>query len=257
MRLLYTLFGIFLLFAACEKVIELPLKQVEPRIVIEGNIDDANLEQLVKISRSAPFEEASGQLFVSGASVRVVSSEGRVIQFNEMEPGHYVARGFKGVSGRSYRLEVEHEGQQYRAISTMPSRVSVDSIGFSESTFMDRSFRTVNVLFQDPEEEKNFYRFIVRPVDGKQQYSFIYNDRFNNGKKVVYNLSTVDMELKPRDSLFLDVITVDESTYAFWKGIQDQNPGASNPANPPTNLSNGALGYFSAHTLKTIKLQVE
>jgi hypothetical protein len=28
------------------------------------------------------------------------------------------------------------------------------------------------------------------------------------------------------------------------------------PANPITNLSNGALGYFSAHTVQTVNINV-
>lgn len=251
------IFILSMLFSSCEKVIDLPLNDAEPKLVIEGNIDDSNMQQTVKISWSTPFEAEEGQVFVSGASVEVTTSEGRVIEFNEARPGHYVARGFKGVNGRSYRLRVEYEGAQYEAFSTMPMRVPVDSIGFSESTFMERSFRTVNVLLQDPAERDNFYRFIVRPLKSNQQYAFIYNDKFTNGKKTVYNLSTVDMELAPRDSLLLEIMTVDRQMFNYWKGIQEQNPGNSNPGNPLSNLSNGALGYFSAHTLKTITLEVE
>lgn len=246
-----------MLFTACEKVIDLPLKDAEPRLVIEGVVDDTHTEQWVKISETTPFDSSAGQTFISGAAVRVLSSAGKVVSFEERKPGYYLAQDFKGVSGQTYRLEVNYKGEMYSATSTMPSKVPVDSIGFSESTILDRSFRTINVLFQDPAEEKNFYRFIIRSGYQDQKYSFIFNDKYNNGKKVIYNMNTVDMDLAPSDSLILEAMMIDGSIYDYWKGVEGQNPGASNPANPPSNISNGALGYFSAHTLRVITVEVE
>ena len=257
--MLRTCIGIcsILLLAACEKVIDLPLENEEPKIVIEGVVDDSNYEQWVKVSQTTPFDSDSGPVFVSGASVRVIAPGGRVVSYEESRPGYYMAQNFRGVSGQSYRLEVSYNGAQYAASSTMPSKVSVDSIGFSQSTILDRSFRTINVLLQDPEDEENYYRFVLSSNRDDVQQAFIYNDKYNNGKKVIYNLNSVDMKLQAQDSIFLDVMTLDAPVYAYWKGIDGQNPGAANPANPPSNFSNGALGYFSAHTLKTIRVEVE
>ena len=46
----------------------------------------------------------------------------------------------------------------------------------------------------------------------------------------------------------------DQNVYTFYSALlqlSDGGPGGGiTPTNPPSNISNGALGYFSAHTVR-------
>ena len=48
---------------------------------------------------------------------------------------------------------------------------------------------------------------------------------------------------------------IDDKVYLFYAALLQLSGGGPGggvtPANPPSNISNGALGYFSAHTVRT------
>ncbi|WP_374459435.1 hypothetical protein [Chryseobacterium taeanense] len=54
---------------------------------------------------------------------------------------------------------------------------------------------------------------------------------------------------------------IDESVYTFYSAlleISDTGTGGGiTPANPPSNISNGALGYFSAHTVRKMSAVIQ
>jgi hypothetical protein len=233
-------------------VIDVNLKSATPILVIEGVVTNRVDSQFVKINRSVSFGEPSVFPQVQGARVTITDgTSGRVIQLRERRPGFYMARNFTGIPGTTYRLKVETEGQVYEASSRMPSSVNIDSIGISSGTFLGEEQKTVQILYTDPGSERNYYRFVLK-VNGKPSKNiFTFDDNFNNGKSVTRDLFDFDLKAESGDRAEIEMQCVDPVIYRYWQGV-DQNEsrgGASTtPANPVSNLSNGALGYFSAHT---------
>lgn len=56
-----------------------------------------------------------------------------------------------------------------------------------------------------------------------------------------------DLAVESGDQVFIEIDHIDEANYNYWFTMQ-QNVSESTaaPANPETNISNNALGYFSA-----------
>ena len=240
-----------LFFASCEKVIDVDLKDASPILVIEGTVTNRIDTQVVKITRSVPFGEPNLFPGVSGAKVTVEDSNGRLVNFIERNPGVYSARNFTGRSGRTYTLRVLIEGEEYVAASTMPNQVSIDSIGVSVSTIFDEERKTVQLLFDDPGAEKNYYRFILKINGVPSKSIFAYDDGFSNGKLVTRELFDFDLDAETGDQAEVEMQCIDPVIFRYWQGLdQNQNRGGASttPANPVSNISNGALGYFSAHT---------
>ena len=55
------------------------------------------------------------------------------------------------------------------------------------------------------------------------------------------------------DTIHVEMQCIDQNIYTYYIAViqisGDDGSGAGiTPANPPSNISNGALGYFSAHT---------
>jgi len=44
---------------------------------------------------------------------------------------------------------------------------------------------------------------------------------------------------------------IDKDVFKYWNELQSINPGSAAPANPTSNISNGALGYFSVSSART------
>jgi hypothetical protein len=172
----------------------------------------------------------------------------------ESRPGVYVVRNIRGSPGHTYTLKVEAEGKIYTATSTMPRQVRIDTLGISTTNFLGTTRRTISFDYQDPPGIKNYYRCILKANGILSKQDFLFDDNFTDGKKVVQELFDLDLDLQQSDVADIELHCVDSVIYRYWQGLnQNQNRGGASttPANPVSNISNGALGYFSAYTRQT------
>jgi hypothetical protein len=238
------------LFTSCEKVIDLELKESEPVIVIYADIDDESDNQYVRISKTYSFTEPNKFNAVTGARVIVTNQTGGVINFSEISPGVYQSPRFRGRSGVRYTLDVTVEGQKYTAVSTMPEKVFLDSLNFREISFFGNTSNYLVANFQDPAGVQNQYRYLLS-VKSKVVEDVVTEDRFNDGNKVANTIFYELDDLEPGDAIELDLQCIDRNVYryyyAFGQNLGEGGPPVA-PANPPSNISNGALGVFSVHT---------
>ncbi|MXV50807.1 DUF4249 family protein [Pedobacter sp. HMF7647] len=256
-----------LVFSSCEKVIDVDVDQSGSQLVIEGNLSNIMATQKVKISRSVMFTDSNNFPAVSGAKVTVTDNQKNIITFRENSPGIYSVT-YRGVPGRTYTLNVDIEGQTYTAISVMPSPVKLDTLSLTDISFGSRKYDGVIAQYHDPAKTADQYRFLLS-INGKQNKQiFVANDRLTNGNKMLTELypgfsdnDEDEQEFKPRDSIVVEMQCIDPNVFTYWYTLQSQEArgpgGGVTPSNPPSNISNGALGYFSAHTASARKLIVQ
>ena len=77
------------------------------------------------------------------------------------------------------------------------------------------------------------------------------DDRLSDGKYFHQDLFDDSVHIKSGDSVSLNMYSIDANVYHYLSEmLQISNSAESvTPANPDTNFSNGALGFFSAHTV--------
>jgi hypothetical protein len=144
----------------------------------------------------------------------------------------------------------------------MPESVPLDSVTFETLTGFGQQQISAVVNFQDPAGIQNDYRF-VEYIKGEQftRNIFIFSDRLSDGKYIVNTLRNDSSYLSPGDMLEVKMYCIDEPVYNYFdqlsrvSGSGTFNTSAS-PANPVSNISNGAYGYFSAHTVRIRKVTV-
>jgi len=255
-KLLLLCISYLFFLTSCEKVIQLPLKEVDPILVVEGAVTNLETQQVVLLSEMQPFNSVLGRKAISGAEVFLNENNGPWHKLQEIQQGRYILDGMRGIPGNTYGLLINYAGESYQANSTMPDLVRIDSTGISTNTF-DDSRRTPLVLYQDPPNIKNYYYFQLR-INGIASSSlFIYNDKFSDGKSVLQNLDDFSLSLKDGDSVVVELRNIDEEGFNYWKGVQSQSGTSASPGNPPSNLSNGALGYFSAFAANSVYFNVD
>ncbi len=140
-------------------------------------------------------------------------------------------------------------------------RYNIDSLNYviKKRPFKKEKFLELHVYFQDNKNQKDFARFVVYKNGEKINKIFVYNDRLTNGNYINYFFFNFDKEsFHLGDKIFVEMQTIDEQTYKYFRTLkgavaqQQRGPFASAaPANPTTNWSNNALGYFSAFTVST------
>jgi hypothetical protein len=244
---------------SCKKVINLDLGNDSGKLVIEGNITDRVGQQYVKLSRNVPFTSTNTYPPVTGATVTIDNNQGRVAQFKEGPAGTYILDSAYATAGRTYTLSVTTGGQTYKASSTMPDDVVMDSITTSKNILDKKdNKRMMTVYFNDPAGVKNQYRFVMY-VNGVQVKTiFAFDDQFIDGKYVTLDLQQNETDIFPGDTVRIEMQSIDRPVYTYWFTLEQQqgnNPGgAVAPSNPPTNITPATLGYFSAHTTQTLSI---
>jgi hypothetical protein len=252
LQYLFVLCAVALGTSSCEKVIDLKLKDAAPVLVIEGSVASRRDSQIVKLSYSVPLGQTKASTAVSDAKVTITDmTTSRTHTLTYRSSGQYVAKNFVGRSGRTYLLKVLVQGKEYTASSTMPEQINIDSVGITSSEFFGKVQKSVKILFTDKPIEKNYYRYVLTINGTRSQNVFSYDDSFTDGNVTSRELFDFDLELKTGDVVEVEMQCVDAAIHRYWQGVdQNENRGGAttSPANPVSNISNGALGYFSANT---------
>ena len=111
------LFGLI----ACREPFEPEPSQVPTSIlVVEGYLDTEGLESELKLSRTVPVNSEESLIQESGASVRVLASNGTAYPLQEEEPGVYIFNYDLPEEGE-YRLEIVlRGGDRYESTLMQP-----------------------------------------------------------------------------------------------------------------------------------------
>ena len=253
-------------FASCQKVITVDLKNAASQIVIEGEINNSPPPYTIKISNSVGFYDDNTFNGVSGVTV-IVSDNNTIVDTLKMTAsGIYQTTKIVGTPGHTYNMKVVNNSITYSAQSIMPFEVPFDSVKLvQQPSFGGQkpNFQLIPV-YTDPANAVNYYRFIIYKNQKQVQNTFIDDDEFSNGKTNNSPLFTNDVDFNPGDSVQLNMLCIDNHVYEYFFSLQQNtskasggpNSSAATPANPVSNISNGALGYFSANTKATKSFRI-
>jgi hypothetical protein len=270
MRLFQKIGALALLLAAtgCEKVVNLNLQTSSSQLVIEGNLVDDNRPCQVSLSTSTNYTESNVFAPVAGASITLTDNAGNTETLREATPGQYVGATIKGVPGRAYTLQVTTGGSSYVAVSTLPSPVVPFEKLSTQVSAVGNNIQAV-VDYTDPLGLGNSYLFRQYRNGVLNKTIFVQNDQFTDGKHITQTLryfsnSSTDPngvnKLAVGDSLQVEMQNIDPNVYEYFRTLnQILTVGAApstTPANPKSNFTGGALGYFSAHSRRVLRIKV-
>jgi hypothetical protein len=244
---------------SCEDVIDVNLNSSSPSIIIEGKITSEDKPAEVTVSRSVDYFSAGVVPKVSNAKVTITTDNVYTEQLKQYDPGRYLGYQTVGFPGESFKLEVEVDGVTYSAKTTMPMLVVIDTliVSYSEKTLGSEAGYEVYMNFTDPPAEENFYKIEVYR-NGKlfpdEKTIRLRSDKYSDGKQVSVGLNGFQsngVRFAKNDRILVKLYSMDKMVYEHLKtlnAITESGFGSSSstPANPITNLSNGALGYFGA-----------
>jgi hypothetical protein len=122
-----------------------------------------------------------------------------------------------------------------------------DGLGFFGNGYQ------VHCYIRDPVDQENYYR-LKYYVNGKILNDYgeitLYSDKLFNGKEI--GLGQRTLVFQETDTLTVELQSIDKAAYDYFSTLEnitfaDWQQSVS-PANPVSNFSNGALGYFSAYS---------
>ena len=275
------------LFFSCTAPIDIQTKNSESVPVIYGYLTDEFKIQHVRISRSSPyFQEAENQ-FITNAKVWVTTSTGREYPFTHDENGYYISqRRFAAAPGVTYRLSVEldfmNDGikELYEAETMALPKAPVDSISVTPIDIMGFQHYSLNVSMREPAETENYYlfKYFINDSISNERISEniilddeIINGRYVDGLSLRYFNAASDYEeigddldmyyINPGDKIRLQILNIEKGYYYFINDCRTEKYGTNPffggpPSNIYTNLSNGAVGYFSSYCIQELETVV-
>lgn len=257
------------LVTSCEKEIDLDLEDQSGQIVIEGNVTDEAGPYYVKITKSVAFTQANQYPTIDNAEVVLSDNTGQSETLQYVGNGMYQTSTFIGQSGRTYTLKIQAEGKEYTSTSTMPEAVTFD--GLEQDSFIvgGETSYTLLPIFTDPQALGNRYLFKYTVNNNPKVFFSEFSDNVNNGAINQRPLllpnddgeDPDDIKVVVGDTIHVEMQCIDQNVYTFYSALLQLSGGGPGggitPANPPSNLSNGALGYFSAHTVRKKSIVIQ
>lgn len=255
LKILILLFASVLTLNSCQDVIDIDLSNIEPRIVIESVITDNSDSAIVKISKTANYFGQGDYPAVEGAQVKISTYSGDRSTLQETSPGVYSEK-ISVMEGEEFTLNVVADGKNYKSVVSMPHKVEIDKITFEPIPVYleNEGGYLANCYFKDPAGEENYYRLkVYKPGEESksEKVFYLFDDGFVDGNYI--NLQWDDSQFAIDDTVVVELQTLAKSTYDYYRTLsslfESTLIGNSNPYNPISNISNGALGYFGAYTI--------
>lgn len=184
--------------------------------------------------------------------------------------GFYQTTKIKGIPGHTYALTIKWHGQEYHAESYMPEVPAIDSVqfNFTQGAVGKTDYYIPLLFFKEPLNERNYYLFITPGNSRVWPYSILsdeYLKDYINGLDVCKGIAP-DYWMNAYPYVFgghlemdyyIEMHSLTKEAYEYYKALiqqfrTDGGGYSPSPASPPTNLDNGALGFFRASAVNRV-----
>lgn len=257
------LFISILFFSSCTDIIELDLKNTEPRIVIQANLNTTDSTFSANITMSNEFYENGDFKKVTGANVILKNGDGSAYTIPETEDGTYFLNNIISKPTDIFTVTVTDGEYIYKATTITPYPTKIELIypapfnppGGGTSGANDGSnFYQITTLWKDSANIDNYYRIknYVNNEFEANNYA-LSDDRFGDGDTIA---SVMIAELYSGDTFKLELLSTDKQYFDYFYDIAilySRGPGGTTPYNPKGNFNNGALGYFGIYSVSAFE----
>lgn len=260
--------------SGCDEAIKLDLDQTPSRVVIEGLVSDVYGRQYVRLSRSNDFYQSGSTQRISNATVTVSDDAGGEVVFapvaSEDSVGYYrPANSYVGVIDRTYTLKVVIDGSTYTATDKLLRTTVIDSIGYQKNRFRERDKPSDGKIWEllmyarEPQETEDNYLFKFYRNDSliytNDTDVYIFND-YGIGESLDGVPSPV--YYAPGDKARAEMFSISRDGYLFYNDLvtilnSDGGMFSPPPANPRSNITGGALGFFQVSSMVTKSVTIE
>ncbi len=253
LRILFIVSVAVVITSSCTEKIDLNLKNSTPQLTIEGELSDKPGPYYVILTKSRLYNQDNSFTGLPSALVVISDDAGNTDTLTEPIAGLYITTSIQGTIGRTYHLQVTVEGTTYESYCKMYAPVDIDTILLSTETEFDGKVKSkADIEVRDPTGIENQYR-VISYLNGDVSSGFEVNrDRLWDGKLRSFDVPHSDFQ--SGDTLQVDLLSLDERVFDYFRQLNqnDNNFGApAAPANPDPVFTPAALGYFSAHSIKS------
>lgn len=256
-KIVYIGLVLITLVYSCTETIDFKVGDQEPKLVVDATFTTEQKAHLVYLTWTTSVYNNQTPEPVTGAEVTI--TDGLMLhQLMELEPGkYYTADTVAGEIGKSYTLEINYDNNTYTATDKLYEVAEMDCaflIDADPNNFFLKGDYLVLMAAQEPKGVGDYYLWnyyvndtLFTDTISEKVFSsdeLIDGDQFT--EIPIFNFDTAS--LNPNDNMRMEMWSISKGYFDFLVGIQLEkfrgSPFDGPPANIPTNLTNGALGYF-------------
>ena len=259
---IYTFIATICLYS-CEKVVDLNLDTIEPRLVIDASLS-ANGSSSASgcfaiLTKTQNFNSPGMPELVSDATVTLTDNTTSITTALTFDSGSGRYRTpIAIITGRSYTMTVIYEGATYSATETVPDAVPIDELYFIRIKMgkEDDPYMMPTIVFMDPPIERNYYKCILYVNDRRMSTVYLNDDEYKNGKRFPWSLffdssDNNDDELKIGDKVRVEMSSLAYGSYFYFQTLTSVAAGGG--TNPISNFSGDVLGVLKAYADSSIE----
>lgn len=277
MKKIYQLAFVLMMGAmlACEEPIRLDTDLNQEQVVVEGLITNSDLNY-VKLTKSRDFYSSGQAEGILSADVTVSDNMGNIRRYVHNpanEPGlegvYLPEVPYTPAVGTTYTMSATVDGTTYMASETLLPVTKIDSL----TVIVNEDER------EDPDDEGRFYEVLFyaqEPQDRVDHYLFKF---YRNGEIIKDSEEDIyigedeyigeeidDLPIAGfyalGDEVKVEMYSITREAFVYYNDLfnlinNDGGMFTPPPANPRSNVSNGALGYFQVSAIETDTIIIE
>ena len=247
------------LVASCEKVIDVDLNTMAPKLVIDASIKwqkgTLGNEQTIKLSTTTSYYSTQIPT-VSGATIFITDAANNIFNFVETAgTGSYICTNFAPVLNGNYVLTVLLNGEIYTANETLKPVPPIEFIEQKDNAGFSGKDTEIKAFYTDNGATEDYYLFKFKPSftaipiyflqeDSNFQGNLIFglyrSDKLESGQNFDVTLSGISKQ-------YFNYMRILVSIAGNSSGSPFQSPSATVRGNIINNTTeaNYPLGYFS------------
>jgi len=262
-KLYISIFILSFLFSCTEKYDVSLLDAKTNRLIVEGYFTSEYKTHQVILSRTGSYFLNEPTKRETEAQVSITDGDTIIKLIDKDNNGIYKTdKEVAGKPGKTYTLNIKlKSGELYSASEYMKPVMQMDSINneYKKSDIpFDNSYNyNINIFAQEPATKGDYYQWEIflnekHISDTLRTKSFV-NDEIVNGSYIgnwtVYQIPDYKIE---SDTVIarLQMLSISKAKFDYYNAVLLETDWSGSgfsgpPSNVPTNISNGALGFFS------------
>lgn len=259
-----------LIFSSCEKVIDVTLPSIEPKLVIDAAFEvyfDENpvtAKTVVKLSLSADYFDETIPAALNANVVLTNKTNNTIISFVDVNnDGNYQSSNFIPEDNIEYELTIIYENETYKGTATKIKSTPFTNVIQGDETLFSGKETQLKVDFFDDGAQENYYLF-----DFTENLFLSIDDRFFNGSDYNFSFFYQEDEIELPKTVTLKMSGISKDFYTYFEVLNSQsgqNSGGPFQSVPTsllgnmintTNEDNYPLGYFHISETDTFTIDL-
>jgi hypothetical protein len=198
-----------------------------------------------------------------------ITNSGLIENEKSLSKGYYFTNKIKVEAGKTFYLKIKWQGTEYTSSCYTPALPKIDSVTYDYvyNETKNDYYYIPYIWFADNPSTIDFYLFKTNWGSNVWSRAILSDEFFSTevkgidvfkGEAIDYWRNAYPPEWAAGLTYRIEMHSITKEIYGYYKGLigQFRNDGGiytPSPSSPPTNISNGALGYFRSSCVQVVE----